>query len=127
LGILLVAYRNNNDWLVHDASLFIVNNLTRVHLLFHQDTQDIVAYIALCDDSFTIEKEAKEKHKFPIATLPALKIGKLAIDHRYERKKIGSYMIWLAVGIADYFLESIDCRFITVDADVEYDPNTPVL
>jgi hypothetical protein len=75
LGEFACRIREYNEWLVNDASIFIDNNLTRIHLLIHKETKEIAAYVALCADSFIIEKEAS--------------------------------------------------RFLTVDADVEYDPDTP--
>jgi GNAT superfamily N-acetyltransferase len=114
-----------NQWIVNDAEEYIQRNISRVHLLVNRKNGDIAAYLALCTDSFTIEERAKQKYNFPFSTLPALKIGKLAVDKNYCNKGIGTYIIQLAIGMADYTLKSAGCRFITVDADIRYNLQTP--
>ena len=62
----------------------------------------------------------------PFRTIPALKIGKLAVNQAYERHHYGSFMLWLALGFAENLLhEGIACRFLTVDADVLSNSDTP--
>lgn len=125
LGDFACEFKEYNDWITNDANIYIQNNLSRVHLLVNRQNGDIAAYMALCTDSFTIEERAKQKYQLPFATLPALKIGKLAVSQNYLGYGIGTYMIQLAIGMADYILKSAGCRFITVDADVRYNSNTP--
>ncbi len=54
---------------------------------------------------------------------PAIKIGKLAVSSIYQQeyKGIGSLMIELARGIAQEVNDSVACKFITVDEDIEND------
>jgi hypothetical protein len=61
------------------------------------------------------------------SSIPALKLGKLAIDEKYKSqfKGYGSYLVQIARGIATELNQNgIACRFIAVDADLQYYENT---
>jgi ribosomal protein S18 acetylase RimI-like enzyme len=117
-----------SNWLIKDAQKYINLNISRVVLLIDKNNQEIIGYMALCTDSFKLSKEEKEKarlKRIKIESVPALKIGKLAIDCRYERKKFGFYLLWLALAIAaNLNNNNTACRFLVVDADVSEDQRT---
>ncbi len=83
-----------NNFIQNDAESLIELNFTQIKLLINKSNADVVGYIALCSDSFLVDKEEKEKYKIPFATYPALKIGKLAINKNYSGRKIGHYLIF---------------------------------
>jgi hypothetical protein len=92
----------------------------------NKSNADIVAYMSLISDSIKLKQEERETHFQGVLTFqsyPAIKIAKLAVDCKYstQYKYIGTLMIELARGIAEDINESVACRFITVDADVEHD------
>ena len=56
---------------------------------------------------------------YPYRQFPAVKIARLAVDHRLKEKKlrIGSQLVDLAIGISkDQICPAVGCRFIVVDA-----------
>jgi len=84
--------------------------------------------MALSADSFRLDpdEKAKEGLDIPFNSVPALKIGKLACSCKHKDKPYGSFMLWLALGYAEHLNQiGVGCRFIVVDADVEYNPSTP--
>jgi GNAT superfamily N-acetyltransferase len=81
----------------------------------------LVGYVTLLADSVRIKerKELEEQFRnkgirYPY--LPAVKIGRMAVDEKYQRKGIGRAMIKFSVGIAEKLNAFIGCRFLTVDA-----------
>jgi GNAT superfamily N-acetyltransferase len=88
----------------------------------------------LSADSIKLTFEEKELHDIsavPYASIPALKVGKLAVNKELheapKRKGYGSFMLEMARAFAFEMNEiGVACRFITVDADIEYNPDTPV-
>lgn len=120
-------------WLINDAKFYIEQNISQVKLLLDRENENIIGYIALCADS--IELSIKEKKidglklkkedtgaKIP-KTVPALKIGKLAISIKYERQHFGAYLLWLSLAIAQEMnTMGIACRYISLDADVSVFP-----
>jgi hypothetical protein len=116
-----------NDYLKTEA-LKAQNELIAVTwLLYERKSDNLVAYMSLINDAIKLNATEKELHhlNYPFRTIPALKIAKLAVSRKYKEvyKGVGSYMIYLAAGIADTVNFSSACRFLTVDADIEHDKN----
>ena len=115
------------------ANKFYDLNISKTFLLIHKKTDELLAYMTLSADSIKLTNEEKELHdigKIPYASIPALKVGKLAVNKELtgeaKRKGYGSFMLEMARAFAFSMNElGIACRFITVDADIEYEPNTP--
>lgn len=115
------------------AKKFFDLNISKTFLLFHKSTNELLAYMTLSADSIKLTADEKEFHdiaKVPYASIPALKVGKLAVNKELSkesaRKGYGSFLLEMARAFAFRMNEiGIACRFITVDADIEYDPNTP--
>ncbi len=115
------------------AEKFYELNISKTFFLIHKDTKELLAYMTLSADSIKLSAEEKELHdigKVPYAALPALKVGKLAVNKKLSeqanRKGYGSFMLEMARAFAFRMNEfGIACRFITVDADIDYNPDTP--
>lgn len=115
------------------AKMFAELNVSKTFLLIHDKTNELLAYMTLSADSIKLTHEEKEVHhmqKVPYASIPAVKVGKLAVNaelsESVRRKGYGSFMLEMARAFAANVNDTImACRFITVDADIEYDPNTP--
>lgn len=108
-------------------------NISKTFLLIHRVTKELLAYMTLSADSIKLTIEEKEKHSIsdvPYASIPALKVGKLAVNKnvskRAKRKGYGSFLLEMARAYAFQMNDlGVACRFVTVDADIEYDVNTP--
>lgn len=115
------------------ANKFYKLNISKTFLLIHRETKELLAYMTLSADSIKLTNEEKGTHdisKVPYASLPALKVGKLAVNKeisaKAKRKGYGSFMLEMARAFAFDMNElGIACRFITVDADIEYNSHTP--
>lgn len=115
------------------ANTFYDLNISKTFLLLHKRTDELLAYMTLSADSIKLTNEEKELHnisKVPYASIPALKVGKLAVNKELsgeaKRKGYGSFMLEMARAFVLKMNDlGIACRFITVDADIEYEPNTP--
>jgi len=115
-------------WLKNDAPYYIQQSISRIKLLINKQNDSVMCYMALCSDSFRLNDAEKIRMNLniPYKSVPALKIGKLATDISYQGQSCGSYMLWLALGIADEMNSAgIACRFLTLDADITVEPNTP--
>lgn len=108
-------------------------NISKTFLLIHNKTHELLAYMTLSADSIKLTMEEKASHSLSdvsYAVVPAVKIGKLAVNHEVsdnvKRKGYGSFMIEVARGIAmDVNELGVACRFLTVDADIDYNKDTP--
>lgn len=120
------------QFLQRDALFFQESNIANTFVFVDKHKKPgIAAFISLVADAVKLEEPEKTwlaLPNIPFETLPALKIAKLAVhtSYRKEYRGIGSMAIDFARSIAylcnrDY----IACRALTVDADIEYDPNLP--
>ncbi len=120
-----------NDFLLI-ADKFFDFNVSKTFLLLHRKTNELLAYMTLSADSIKLTGEEKEIHeiaKVPYASIPALKVGKLAVNKKLSnevsRKGYGSFLLEVARSYAIEMNElGVACRFITVDVDIEYNENT---
>ena len=122
-------YEEYNIFLREEAQHYEDLGISRTHLLIETQNGSILAYMSLVADSIQLsmsEKELVDLELIPFSTLPAMKIGKLAVDSDAKQKYhgIGSLMIRLARGFASSLNDTgVACRFVTIDADVENSPN----
>jgi len=68
-----------------------------------------------------IEIQGKDKRVFKkigmnYRTYPAIKLGRLAIDKKYAKSGVGSYLVNCMLERVIFFSKIIGCRFVTVDA-----------
>jgi len=117
-----------NEWLIKEAFQSQDDLMAATYLLHERSTGEIASYMALLADAIKLKDDEKEHHSlihYPFKTVLAMKIGKLAVSNRFKSqyRGIGSYMIQLAIEIADRSNQTnFSCRFITVDADIEHNP-----
>ena len=107
--------------------------ITRTFLLIHDKTEELVGYFSLSADTVRLtidEKTGTDLEAVDFMSLPALKLGKLAINkslsEQAQRKGYGSFVLDIVNTYAYEMLDNgVACRFVTVDADIEYYPDTP--
>jgi len=87
---------------------------------------NLIGYIAILSDSLNLDADLKETFRqkgITYKTLPALKIGRLAIDSRYLKNGFGTKLLEFAYSLAKYTSKHIfGCRFLIVDAKRNIDP-----
>lgn len=122
-------YDEYASYLTEQAVDHQARGISYTYLLISKTNADILGYISVCMGSFNCEKADKNKMgigDIPFRSIPALKIGKLAVNKHYERQGWGKVLLELAKGIAmDFNRSGVACRLITVDADIEHDIDTP--
>ena len=107
------------DFLVEDALDNQKNRISVTYLIF-LESRELVGYVTLLNDRINLEGDLKDLFRgkgIAYHSLPALKIGRLCVDHRFLRRGIGTLMIAYSVKIAHHiFEEYAGCRFIVLDA-----------
>ena len=107
--------------------------ISKTFLVIHDETKELIGYFTLSADSVRLthdEKDETELSEVEFMSLPAVKLGKLAINKKLsekaQRKGYGSFILDIVNTYAFEVNEAgVACRFVTVDADIEYDKNTP--
>jgi GNAT superfamily N-acetyltransferase len=79
----------------------------------------VIGYIAVSADVLILKSGERRKMGFkgsdPMA-MPGIKVGRLAVDERYEHRGIGTRLMRVAFDIANTTSQTIGCRLLTVDA-----------
>ena len=113
----------------------LLDNLavTKSFVMIHNETKELIGYFSLSADTVKLtldEKAEADMEDVDFMSLPALKLGKLAINKGLredsKRKGYGSFVLDIVDTYAFEMLENgVACRFVTVDADIEYNKATP--
>jgi len=64
-------------------------------------------------------KYQDEMDSYPYHKFPCVRIARLAVDKRFERRGIGRFLLSVAIGKAVSVSNEIGCRYITVDSKPE--------
>jgi GNAT superfamily N-acetyltransferase len=126
LGAFECRIAEYTDYLREDALRAQADHVAQTWLLREEASGEISAYMSLIADAVKLSTTEKELHKldYPFKTIPALKVGKLAVAEtsRQKYRGIGTLMLRQAGRFAQDFVNPYcAARFLTVDADVEHD------
>lgn len=105
-------------FLIEDSLQDQIEKISKTFLLFKENC--LIGYITLLCDSLRLEGDLKQDFKtknIQYKSLPAIKIGRLAIDNRYQRQGFGKVLINLAIISAKHISSNYcGCRFLILDA-----------
>ena len=119
------------NWLFECALDYQSFLVTKTYLLIDNKSREAFAYISLICDSINVtpdEKNSSGLDEIPFTTFPAIKIAQLAVSSKFKDKynHAGSFLIDFAADKAFQIAnEYAACRFISVDADIENNPDSP--
>ena len=99
----------NQEWLI-----------SKTFLWFLKPRKELAAYITFMTDAIKIKGTYLQpffnKKGITYPYIPALKIGRLCVDKRFEGNGIGTKMVIFAMKTSIGLNDMASCRFITVDA-----------
>lgn len=132
--------KDKKEYLLDDAHKAQTMFISTTYLIFDKSDFDknkdqcdlltLFGYITILNDSINLDSDLKKYFStkgINYKSLPAIKIGRLCVDERYERRNIGKIAIfWCIFGVCK-LNQKISCRFINVDVDRGDDPkNDPI-
>lgn len=111
-----------NDFIANDAHKYLSELIATTYLI--QNDIEIIAFFSLANDRIDVRDTTKSSfrkikkkfdHQQHRSNYPAVKLARLAVSKKYQRKGIGQYIIDY---ITMLFLKEsyAGCRFVTVDA-----------
>jgi GNAT superfamily N-acetyltransferase len=110
-----------NEFILNDSMKNIKSRLSVVYLCKYKG--EIVGYVAVSNDSIKIRKEDKKRIGKKIGTkyshYPAIKIGRLGIDKKYQNKKVGTTIIDWTIGLGIKIGSEVGTRYLSVDAYIK--------
>ena len=124
-------YKIYSDYLLESALLYQTLFVTNTYFLIDNETNDVIAFVSLICDSITFTADEKTENSLadvPFSAFPAIKVAQLAVSSKSEEKynHVGSFLIDFAANMAfDISNDYVACRFLSMDADIENNPDSP--
>ncbi|MDQ1252556.1 MAG: hypothetical protein QG646_1677 [Euryarchaeota archaeon] len=106
--------RELNDFLKNDALNDQNNLISRTSLCFWND--ELVGFFTLIADTIEAKAVIDGLEHYEYRKYPGVKIARLAVDSRFERRGIGTYLLLAAIGKTLSVCNNIGCRYILVDS-----------
>jgi GNAT superfamily N-acetyltransferase len=103
-----------NDFLKKDALADQNNMVSRTGLCFWNN--ELVGFFTLVADTIEAKAVVDGLANFEYRKYPGVKIARLAVDSRFERRGIGTYLLLAAIGKTLSISENIGCRYLLVDS-----------
>ena len=99
-----------NEFLYEESIDYCKSNLAVIYLIFYED--HLIAYFSLSSDSVKINQKLDIKLRY----YPSMKIGRLAVDKKYQNYGIGTWIIDWVAGLTMDVRRSHGIRYLSVDA-----------
>ncbi|MGB9941328.1 GNAT family N-acetyltransferase [Methanosarcina sp.] len=90
------------------------NMISRTSLCFWKD--ELAGFFTLVADTIEAKAVIDGLEHYEYRKYPGVKIARLAVDSKFERRGIGTYLLLAAIGKTLSVCESIRCRCILVDS-----------
>ena len=110
-------------FLQRHATTYEKQSLSRTYAAFNTAENDRIAgYVTIvCGEVVLADGDdplvADEGLQYLYNQYPAVKIARLAVDRRVQRRGIGDALISLSLGIVqDFIVPNVGCRFVMVDS-----------
>ncbi|MFA6320023.1 MAG: hypothetical protein WCX66_03805 [archaeon] len=107
------------DFLVEDAFNQSVQSVNRTYLFVSKEDKLLLAYVTVCVDAIVLGKSVRNlfsKKGVSYKSLPALKIGRLAVRKGFTKQGLGKNILAFVYGLCLEINKKAACRFITVDS-----------
>ncbi len=108
-----------NEFLKSDSLVYKQQLIAKTFIVIYQEK--IVAFFSVMNDAIKLNlQETKQTRQLSrLHEYPSLKIGRLGVDKRFERRGLGALCIKFVMGLSTNINSVSACRFITVDSYLE--------
>ena len=103
------------DFLKQESLDEQAKGLNSTHLFIDEDTDKLVAYLSLCNDSIRLEIKERDELHLTYATVPAIKIARLAVDSQFQGLGLGKTLIEFAAYMSEKMRQISGIVFLTLD------------
>ena len=106
-----------NDFLKTNAWADQKNLVNRTRLCFCDG--DLAGFYSLAADTIETKSVIDGIVSYQYRKYPAVKIARLAIDSRFERRGIGTFLMKIILAQVVSICDNIGCRYLLVDSKLE--------
>jgi GNAT superfamily N-acetyltransferase len=77
----------------------------------------VVAYVSLICSQIEVDGGLPAVEDYQYKDVPAVKVARLAVDHRYRGNQLGKKLVSVAIALAkEQVMPHVGCRFLVVDS-----------
>ncbi len=106
-----------NDWIATKVSQFQKKDLARTYVLTERDQTIIKGYYSLSNHTVVYEALPEDQAKgLPQIDVPAVLIGRLAVDRSVQGQGLGELLLLNALRRAEHLAHAIGIRAVEVEA-----------
>jgi GNAT superfamily N-acetyltransferase len=106
-----------NDFLKTNALIDQNNLVNRTRLCFYNGS--LAGFYSLAADTIETKSVIDGIESYPYRKYPAIKIARLAIDSRFERHGIGTFLMKIILAQVISVCDNIGCRYLLVDSKLD--------
>lgn len=106
-----------NDFLKNDALIYQEKKLAVTFIFSYRD--EMIGFFCCSGDCVRLKEKEKKCDNLSgknFSEIPAMKIGRLAIDKRFQKQGIGAFILKWAIGYVEFYSHHLGIRYVTVDA-----------
>lgn len=105
-----------NEFLNKDAIRDQENRISRTYLCYWK--KNIAGFVTLLTDTLEVHAvcDLDGIDGYFYQKYPAIKIARLAVDTKFERKGVGSFLLLTSIGKSISISNEIGCRYVTIDS-----------
>lgn len=105
-----------NDFIINDALKQKNDGWNTTYVATQKNSSEVIGFFALKGDSISLTRNAQKEFNKDYSDIPAIKIGRFAVDKKYQNKGIGKYLMEYAIGfIVKEVCPLIGGIYITLD------------
>jgi len=106
-----------NDFIKNDALKQKIDGWNTTYIATEIGSKKIIGFFALAIDSISLSPDARKNLRKEYRDIPAIKIGRFAVDEKFQNKGVGQQMMKYAMGfIVQEICPKIGGMYITLDA-----------
>jgi predicted GNAT family N-acyltransferase len=95
-------------------------NISTTHVLIVAGTKDVVGYVTLATTEIPVANLPESARRITrYESIPAILLGRMAIDSRHQRKRLGEFLLKYALSRSLEISQTIGCNALVVDAKDE--------
>ncbi|MFH1225516.1 MAG: hypothetical protein V1676_06970 [Candidatus Diapherotrites archaeon] len=110
--------RDLNDFIKNDALAQKEEGWNRTYVAVQKGGKKVMGFFALSQDAITIDRETRRRRGKDYGKIPAIKIGRLAVDKACQNKGVvGPFLVCYAMGfIVKKIVPLVGGMYITLDS-----------
>ncbi|MFR9290431.1 MAG: GNAT family N-acetyltransferase [Clostridium paraputrificum] len=109
-----IEYSHNINYFIKNEALEEQEQNLNTTYILHNENK-IFGFVSICADNIRLNMDEKKEEELKYASIPSLKIARLAVDKQYQHKGLGRLLIELAIYKALTARDIMGVKFITVD------------